>query len=170
MQECGVITCSIGQPALICPSLGVWLRDGSLLPMVSKEIVHSGERTCPAQALSLPATGSGLLSSGDIYLVLLPSVVVASMNQVIQNALRKLWEIVPAPATALPDLDELHAPVAFRSGGVCYPENSRVAPRTDRRNAGLIYHQAILVRQGHWVQTQQGCSHHARGHHARLYS
>lgn len=165
-----MITCVIGQPALICPSLGVWLRDGSLLPMVSKEIVHSGERTCPAQALSLPATGSGLLSSGDIYLVLLPSVVVASMNQVIQNALRKLWEIVPAPATALPDLDELHAPVAFRSGGVCYPENSRVAPRTDRRNAGLIYHQAILVRQGHWVQTQQGCSHHARGHHARLYS
>lgn len=77
--------------------------------MVSKEIVHSGERTCPAQALSPPATGSGLLSSGDIYLVLLSSVVVASRNQVIQNALRNLWEIVPAPATALPDPGELHA-------------------------------------------------------------
>lgn len=131
--------------------------------MVSKERVHSGERTCPGQALSPPATGSGLLSSGDIYLVLLPSVVVASSNQVIQNALRNLHETVPVPATALPDPHELHAPVAFRSGGVCYPENSRAAPRTDRRNAGLIYHQAVLMPQGHWVQTQQGCSHHAGG-------
>lgn len=81
-----------------CPSLGGWLRDGSLLPMVSKEVVSSGDRPCPAQALPLPSRGSCCFL-GETFM---PAIcALAARNQIIQSG-PSLWKTVPvsAPASA----------------------------------------------------------------------
>lgn len=64
------------------PSLGVWLTGGSLLPMVSQEIVQGGVRPCPAQALSHLALDLAAFLGRHLPL---PSVALASRNQVIQS-------------------------------------------------------------------------------------
>lgn len=160
-KEAGVL-CGDAHPWSTCshpsPLLSVWLRDGRHLPMVSKKTVHSGAaqpRICP-----LPGTASFPLSWGDIYLVLLPSVVLASRNQGIQSGLRSQWVAAPASAAApARSRGASCAPMGYHSGGICYPENSGAAPKeTYEESRSLVHHPAVFITQGHWV-TQQGCSH-----------
>ena len=155
--------CTLGQPVLIHPPYLVYgLEMGTTCPGSQRRQCTVETDTAQPRICPLPGTGSFLLSWGDIYLVLLPSVVLASGNQGIQSGLRSQWEAAPASAAAPAKFRGVScAPVGSHSGGICYPENSGAAPReTYEENRSLIHHPAVLITQGHWV-TQQGCSHRA---------